>query len=238
MRRKSEAGQALHFFREVVLGCSTDWVCLIWPHARNKAGYGKICHNGKYLAVHRAVCEHVNGPPPTPKHQAAHACGNGHYGCVNPHHLVWKTPKQNNADRIAHGTMLWGEESPSAKLKNGDIERIRALNGTMIQRDIAKMFGVSTTTIARILKGKRWIKACPPSSPDDVGVRMAPRASWRVSTRNRSGVMGVRWRPDRSKWEAWITVQKKTTRLGHFANFSDAVAARKRAEHELLGNAA
>lgn len=50
------------------------------------------------------MCQKAHGDPPSPKHDAAHSCGRGHEGCVNPNHLSWKTKKQNQADRITHGT--------------------------------------------------------------------------------------------------------------------------------------
>lgn len=33
------------------------------------------------------MCELVYGKPPMPKHQAAHNCGKGNLGCINPKHL-------------------------------------------------------------------------------------------------------------------------------------------------------
>jgi hypothetical protein len=160
-----ESGEALHFFREVALAWKSDDVCLIWPHGHSKNGYGKLRHNGRSRGVHRLLCEHVHGPAPSARHQAAHRCGHGQYGCVNPHHLVWKTAKENNADKIIHGTMQWGERSGHAKLKLEDIPRIRALEGTMTQREIAEMFGVSQSAIGGIFRGKKWAGVCPPPAP-------------------------------------------------------------------------
>lgn len=49
---------------------------------------------------------------------------------------------------------------------------------------------------------------------------------------NSSGVTGVTWCKQRKKWEAQIMVDRKCKHLGRFANFDDAVAARKKAELE------
>ena len=47
---------------------------------------------------------------------------------------------------------------------------------------------------------------------------------------NSSGVVGVSWVKQARKWDARIRVDGKTVLLGKFANFEDAVAARKEAE--------
>jgi transcriptional regulator with XRE-family HTH domain len=53
--------------------------------------------------------------------------------------------------------MVWGERHGQAKLKLEDIARIRALKGTMFQREIADKFGVSRGAIKNILNGKTWV---------------------------------------------------------------------------------
>lgn len=50
------------------------------------------------------------------------------------------------------------------------------------------------------------------------------------STANSSGVVGVRWSARERKWLAVIGSRKSRVHLGGFANFKDAVAARKAAE--------
>lgn len=52
----------------------------------------------------------------------------------------------------------------------------------------------------------------------------------RLDKRNKSGVSGVRWRDDRSCWEASIRVAGKLIQLGRFQEMSVAIAARKDAE--------
>lgn len=118
--------------------------CLIWPFHRNPlTGRGAVGVNGKVLKAHRVMCELVNGPAPTPEHHAAHLCGKGHDGCVHPHHVYWKTPSENQADRRAHGTMGCGR-----KLNKEKWRQIRALKGLKTQAEIAKMFGVSFQNVS------------------------------------------------------------------------------------------
>lgn len=130
--------------------------CLIWPFARNGYGYGLIRDGGAMVLVPRLICEAVHGPPPTPKHEAAHSCGKGHEGCVAKRHLRWATRVENFADKIVHGTIVRGEWHTSAKLTEADVRAIRALEGTASQRALAKRFGVSQRTVGQIQRREHW----------------------------------------------------------------------------------
>lgn len=98
-------GRPQQYLDETVLGFTSD-ECLIWPFARDGHGYARIKRDGRPQIVCRIVCETRNGPPPTPDHQAAHICGKGKAGCVNPKHLAWKTQSENEADKFIHGTRV------------------------------------------------------------------------------------------------------------------------------------
>lgn len=52
----------------------------------------------------------------------------------------------------------------------------------------------------------------------------------RISRRNTTGHIGIYWEPQRNKWRADITSDKKTVCLGRFDAKEDAIAARKAAE--------
>jgi len=67
--------------------------CLIWPFARLNNGYGSTTRDGHFERAHRLMCEMIHGPAPAERPFAAHTCNRGHEGCVNPHHLVWKSVK-------------------------------------------------------------------------------------------------------------------------------------------------
>jgi len=78
--------------------------CLLWPYATDGHGYGHVKRWGESpQKVHRLVCEAVKGPPPFPKAEALHSCGNGHLGCCAPKHLRWGTHADNGRDMVAHG---------------------------------------------------------------------------------------------------------------------------------------
>ena len=150
-------GEVARFFRQVVLPWDEDR-CLPWPYHRNGNGYAEMRRDGRSgLIVSRIVCEHVHGPAPTPDHEAAHSCGQGRNGCVNPRHLSWKTPKQNAADRVTHGTHPLGERNPNVKLKDAEVSQILELKGLYSLQKIADMFGVTKSTIFRVMAGERAV---------------------------------------------------------------------------------
>ena len=132
----------------------TDEQCLIWPFTTNGVGYGLVSLNGKRHLVSRVMCERRHGLPPSPVHQAAHKCGNGHGGCVNPSHLEWKTPKENQADIHKHGTACCGEQNPLSKLT---VEQVKAIRTNLHSSKIAsRQFGVSEGYINEIKRGRKW----------------------------------------------------------------------------------
>lgn len=121
--------------------------CLIYPFARSRQkGYGFLGHNGQHQYAHRFMCELANGPAPTPEHQAAHSCGKGHTGCVNPRHLRWATNSENQLERRAHGTGK-PPNQPKRKLTVEQIAEVRALKGKVTQYELAQRFGVKTGSI-------------------------------------------------------------------------------------------
>jgi hypothetical protein len=148
-------GEARKFYEDVVLKYDGD-DCLIWPFAKSKSGYGMVLRNGKMSNVSRFVCEDIYGPPPTPEHQAAHSCGRGDDACVSMRHLSWKTPSDNQADRLIHGTHSRGEQHNMVKLSEVQVREIISLKGKEPQRSIARRFGVTFQTVSDIHRGRRW----------------------------------------------------------------------------------
>jgi hypothetical protein len=57
----------------------------------------------------------------------------------------------------------------------------------------------------------------------------------RTNTRNTSGATGVCWHARLGKWQAHIAVDRKSIHLGYFAEFEDAVAARRATEVKYFG---
>lgn len=128
--------------------------CLRWPFAKGKEGYGAF--NGKFgRSAHREMCAIVNGPPPEGKKLvAAHSCGNGHLGCVNPKHLRWDSFTENSRDVVRH-------RGGKMKINEDDVREIRKLRNEITQENIGKIFGISRRTVGRILSGKSlsWVSS-------------------------------------------------------------------------------
>jgi hypothetical protein len=133
--------------------------CLIWPFSRLKSGYGNFGVNGRQYYAHRFMCELVNGPPPSKRHQAAHSCGCGASGCVNPKHLSWKTQLENERDKAAHGVSAWTHRNGKRyKLTPQQVIEIRSLEGKRTPTELEQQFGVTRSNIRKIWKGQSWPK--------------------------------------------------------------------------------
>lgn len=148
-------GDGLNFFEETVLTYQND-DCLIWPFHRDAYGYGKVTKDGRLHSVHRLLCEIINGPPPGPKDEAAHNCGNGAMGCCNPKHVRWDSRTGNQFDRIEHGTSNRGSNHGLSKLDEDSVKQILALRGSKSQSKIAAQFGVSQPAINAIFTKRNW----------------------------------------------------------------------------------
>jgi hypothetical protein len=126
-----------------------DW-CLLWPFARDKHGRGLMSAEGIHYWAHRYMCKLVKGDPPTPEHTAAHSCGNGHEGCINPHHLAWKTQAENLEDCRKHGTIVRTLQGNKGRLLPMQVREIRDARGYQTQGQLAAKYGVSEGTISDI----------------------------------------------------------------------------------------
>jgi hypothetical protein len=145
----------MRFIDEVALR-HTGGECLIWPFSKNCKGYGRVWVDGKHFLASRYICELVNGPPPTPAHEAAHSCGKGHEACIAPGHLEWKTHAENMADKMVHGTSNRGERNGQVKITEAQAREILALKGKETQSKLAERFLVSRSLISRIHAGDCW----------------------------------------------------------------------------------
>lgn len=130
--------------------------CLVWPFARGRAGYGQVTFGDGRSNASRVMCILAHGKPPTDGHEAAHSCGKGHEGCVNPRHISWKTPTENHLDKIGHGTSNRGSKMRTSRLKEDDVRYIRTAAGTVSQQELAERFGVDQSHINKIIRRKVW----------------------------------------------------------------------------------
>lgn len=125
--------------------------CLLWPFGRHSSGYGQVCvGKSKIRKAHRVMCELVHGPAPTPKHHAAHNCGNT--ACVNPKHIAWKTQSENERDKHLHGTV--NRFGPRGKLTREQKQEIIGLAGKVPQPEIARRYRISRSRVSEIVRDK------------------------------------------------------------------------------------
>lgn len=125
--------------------------CLIWPLSRAQNGY-PACGAHNAIRPHRIMCERRHGPAPSEGHQAAHSCGKGHLGCVNPWHLNWKTPSENQIERYEQQ----GASKPRWRLTIDQVDEIRAMKGRERTVDTAARFQCTEANIRQIQSGKTW----------------------------------------------------------------------------------
>lgn len=151
-------------YREKGKSAAQDWLrahvnyqgddCLEWPFSRSR-GYGQVAINRVVKKAPRVMCEMAHGAPPAPGLEAAHSCGNGHLGCINPRHLSWKTRTENRRDRTAHGRTARGEFGKS-KLLPDQVREIRRLGDTVSKEELGRRYKVSPSTIGKIIRFERW----------------------------------------------------------------------------------
>lgn len=109
---------------------------------------------GRSLSAHKAVALAFLGPVP-PGMEVRHIDGDH----ANPRliNLAYGTPKQNQADRVKHGTHLRGERHPTSKLKQSQVEEIkRRVAAGEKQALLAAEFDTTQSNISLIASGERW----------------------------------------------------------------------------------
>lgn len=147
---RTPRGAPLDFFNDVVLNHQGD-ECLFWPFPVSR-GYPQL--RGRH--VHRRVCEAVHGPAPADKPNACHECGRGLQGCVSPRHIFWKSQADNILDKERHGTWQRGAMIGNSKLSEEDVRAIRRLRQSTTLEKLAARYGVSTSSVKRVVNGKIW----------------------------------------------------------------------------------
>lgn len=157
--------------------------CLEWPFSKDTHGRGQLFHKGGMKKAPRVMCEEAHGAPPTPEHQAAHSCGNGHLGCIHPGHLSWKTRKDNEKDKIEHGTIRRGEIAWNARLTADVVLEIHRRAQTEQCKTLASEFGLHPGTISQIKRKKRWSHLFSDMGDDAAPFATAVINQWRIDGR-------------------------------------------------------
>jgi len=132
--------------------------------SRRKRGERDVCYvvnlgRNNMRRVHRLVLEAFVGPAPEGT-EGCHNDGNPANNALG--NLRWDTHPSNMADQIAHGTrsappVMRGEDHPRTTLTTADVSFIRRQHLRRGDRQrLATRFGVSGTTITRIIDRKVW----------------------------------------------------------------------------------
>ena len=114
----------------------------------------------RHFSIHRIVLEAFVGPCPD-GYQACH-----YNGIKTDNRLVnlgWVTGKENQRHRICHGTALYGQNNPFAKITNGEAIEIykRANGGKEKLVDIGRDYGIAGQTVSDIKFRRRWKRVLP-----------------------------------------------------------------------------
>jgi len=134
--------------------------CWEWNGSLNKKinGYGNFYYNHKPILSHRFSYTFYNGDIPN-NMKVCHKCDNP--SCVNPEHLFLGTQSDNIVDSIKKGRFPQSGKNGGGKklrkLTDKQIIKIKNdLKNGVYQKDIAKKYNVTQTTICSINIGKYY----------------------------------------------------------------------------------
>jgi len=93
--------------------------------------------------------------PRKPHEETRHLNGVRHDNRLE--NLAWGTPKENGADRVAHGNQVHGERVHTCLLQETQVREIKRLlrEGARVC-DLVRRYGVRKNVIIHIKKGRSW----------------------------------------------------------------------------------
>jgi hypothetical protein len=143
----------LEWLLNVALGWDSD-VCLLWPFAVDRDGYGRIKVKQFESRSHRVIFALKFGRWPDPC--ALHSCDTP--GCCNLRHIREGTNQENQQDKVDRGRSLKGEQQHDAKLTDNIVRKARQEYQPykMSYRHLAMRYGVSAVAMKWAITGKTW----------------------------------------------------------------------------------
>ena len=136
--------------------------CWLWKAGCFTNGYGQFRIGNKKLKAHRVMFLLLKGNIPHGM-IVRHTCDNPK--CVNPNHLLLGTYKDNAYDRDSKNRGIKGrkihkdqagEKNPAAKLNVEKVSKIRFMWPDHSYRKLSKLFKISASQVANIVKGRSW----------------------------------------------------------------------------------
>ena len=129
--------------------------CWEWIAGKSNGGYGVFCTEEGTVGAHSQAWKLSNGIIPEGDY-VLHSCDNP--GCCNNAHLFIGTQTENMQDCISKGRFSRGESNGQSKLNSVDVQLIRGWHESFeaSREGLAKIFGVSKTTIGLIVRRVTW----------------------------------------------------------------------------------
>jgi predicted XRE-type DNA-binding protein len=134
-----------------------EMACWRWQGFTRETGYGIFGLNGKSYKAHRVSYFLAHGRI-NDNLLVLHRCDVR--SCVNPRHLFQGTAKDNSQDAVSkrRNTKMYGEQNGNHKLTTKQVMSIRRMcrEHKLLQKNIARYYGVSEATVSYIANGGRW----------------------------------------------------------------------------------
>lgn len=130
--------------------------CWLWTgYLNTRSKYGVMSIENKKKFAHRVAYEIFKGEIPD-NLCVCHKCDVR--TCVNPDHLFLGTKTDNMQDCLSKGRFSIGSKHKNSKLNESEVLVIRDTynNSNITQKELAKIYGVSQTTIRLVIEKKRW----------------------------------------------------------------------------------
>lgn len=133
--------------------------CVHWPFGSATTGRGLIWVDGKTRNASRVALVLFTGKDPAGEHAAHLPVVCGDVRCVNPRHLYWATPAENNADKELDGTHQRGARNGHNRWSESQAQT--ALDHPGTHRQAAAAAGISVASAAKIRQRKLWTHLTP-----------------------------------------------------------------------------
>ena len=144
------------FWSKVKVGGPDE--CWEWVASRNRDGYGRCTAFGNpWEGAHRVSYRMHIGSIPNGM-SVCHSCDNA--ACVNPTHL-FLGPQRDNMRGAADRGRLLGKQAKIGLADAMEIRRRYGLRkkyarGSVMQKELAKEYGLTQQMIHRIISSKSW----------------------------------------------------------------------------------